>query len=47
LRHASHSSIEQLRERTQAFVAQRNQAPKPFRWTFAGFELQTGGTPEV
>lgn len=42
LRHASHSSIEQLRERTQAFVAQRNQAPKPFRWTFAGFELQTG-----
>ena len=42
LRHASHSSIGQLRERTDAFVAQRNQAPKPFKWTFAGFELQTG-----
>ncbi len=42
LRHASHSSIEQLRKRTQAFMAHRNQAPQPFRWTFAGFELQTG-----
>ena len=42
LRHASHCSIEELRERTDAFMAQRNQAPKPFKWTFAGFELQTG-----
>lgn len=42
LRHASHVSIEQLRRRTEAFVAQRNRAPKPFKWTFAGFELQTG-----
>ena len=42
LRHASHASIAQLRERTEAFMAQRNQAPKPFKWTFAGFELQTG-----
>lgn len=42
LRHASHTSIEHLRQRTEAFVAQRNQAPKPFKWTFAGFELQTG-----
>ena len=42
LRHASHSSIEQLRERTEAFMAKRNQAPQPFKWTFAGFELQTG-----
>jgi hypothetical protein len=42
LRYASHSSIAQLRERTEAFMAQRNQAPKPFKWTFAGFELQTG-----
>jgi hypothetical protein len=23
-------------------MAKRNQAPKPFKWTFAGFELQTG-----
>lgn len=42
LRHASHSSIEHLRQRTEAFMAQRNQTPKPFKWTFAGFELQTG-----
>jgi len=42
LRHASHSSIAQLRERTEAFMVQRNRAPKPFKWTFAGFELQTG-----
>lgn len=42
LRHASHTSIEHLRERTETFVAQRNQAPKPFKWTFAGYELQTG-----
>ncbi len=42
LRHASHSSIEHLRQRTEAFMAQRNHVPKPFKWTFAGFELQTG-----
>ena len=42
LRHASHASIQELRERTDAFMAQRNRAPKPFKWTFAGFELQTG-----
>jgi transposase len=42
LRHASHSSVEALRERTDAFMSKRNQAPKPFKWTFAGFELQTG-----
>lgn len=42
LRRASHTSIEHLRQRTEAFVAQRNQAPKPFKWSFAGFELQTG-----
>lgn len=42
LRHASHTSIDHLRQRTEAFVAQRNHVPKPFKWTFAGFELQTG-----
>jgi transposase len=42
LRHASYASIQELRQRTEAFMAQRNQAPKPFKWTFAGFELQTG-----
>lgn len=42
LRHSSHSSIQHLRERTEDFMKKRNQAPKPFKWTFAGFELQTG-----
>lgn len=42
LRHASHTSTEHLRQRTEAFIAQRNVSPKPFKWTFAGFELQTG-----
>jgi len=42
LRHASHTSTAHLRERTEAFIAQRNSTPKPFKWTFAGFELQTG-----
>ena len=42
LRHASHNSIAHLRQRTEDFIAQRNRSPKPFKWTFAGFELQTG-----
>ena len=42
LRHASHRSVAHLRQRTQEFIAQRNVSPKAFRWTFAGFELQTG-----
>jgi transposase len=42
LRHASHTSTTHLRQRTEAFIAQRNAAPRPFKWTFAGFELQTG-----
>ena len=42
LRHASHTSTAHLRQRTEAFIAQRNGLPKPFKWTFAGFELQTG-----
>lgn len=42
LRHASHTSTAHLRQRTEAFIAQRNRSPKPFKWTFAGFELQTG-----
>ncbi len=42
LRHASHRSTAHLRLRTQEFVAQRNRSPQPFKWTFAGFELQTG-----
>ena len=42
LRHASHTSVQHLRERTEDFIARRNVDPRPFRWTFAGFELQTG-----
>lgn len=42
LRHASHTSIEHLRQRTETFIAQRNANASPFKWTFAGFELQTG-----
>lgn len=42
LRHASHTSTTHLRQRTEVFIAQRNAAPRPFKWTFAGFELQTG-----
>lgn len=42
LRHASHTSTHHLRQRTEAFIAQRNASPQPFKWTFAGFELQTG-----
>ncbi|KWT85474.1 putative transposase [Variovorax sp. WDL1] len=42
LRHASHYSISHLRQRTEDFIVQRNRAPQPFKWTFAGFELQTG-----
>jgi len=42
LRHASHVSTVHLRARTEAFFAQRNAAPKPFRWTFEGYPLQAG-----
>jgi len=42
LRHASHTSTAHLRQRTEDFIAQRNAAPRPFKWTFAAFELQTG-----
>jgi transposase len=42
LRNASHTSTAHLRQRTDAFIAQRNISPKSFKWTFAGFELQTG-----
>ncbi len=42
LRHASHTCTAHLRQRTEVFIAQRNVLPRPFKWTFAGFELQTG-----
>lgn len=42
LRHASHTSSEHLKERTLAWFSDRNQAPKPFKWSFRGYHLQTG-----
>jgi transposase len=46
LRHASHTSTVHLRQRTEAFIDQRNAAPKPFRWTFEGYPLQAGDSGE-
>jgi len=42
LRHASHTSKAHLKTRTESFFAKRNAAPKPFKWSFRGFHLQTG-----
>ena len=42
LRHASHTSIAHLRERTEQFMHEHNQAARPFKWTFRGYPLQTG-----
>lgn len=42
LRHASHTSTAHLKARTTAFFDQRNKAPKPFKWSFNGYNLQTG-----
>jgi len=47
LRHASHTCTQHLRQRTEAFIEQRNVSPKPFKWTFAGFELQTGEPKKI
>jgi transposase len=46
LRHASHVSTVHLRERTEAFVEQRNASPKAFRWSFEGYPLQAGENGE-
>jgi transposase len=42
LRNASHTSKAHLKARTEAFFDERNQDPKPFKWSFRGFNLQTG-----
>jgi transposase len=42
LRHASHTSTAHLRERTLQFFAERNRVPRPFKWSFRGFQFQTG-----
>ena len=42
LRNASHTSAADLREKTMAFFEERNRSPKPFKWSFRGFHLQTG-----
>ena len=42
LRNASHLSPEHLKARTITWFLDRNQAPKPFKWSFKGYHLQTG-----
>jgi transposase len=42
LRNASHTSTDHLRRRTEAFFLERNAHPKPFKWSFRGYHLQTG-----
>lgn len=42
LRNASHTSTEHLKDRTLAWFLERSLAPKPFKWSFKGYHLQTG-----
>ena len=42
LRNASHTSKAHLKARTDAFFEKRNENPKPFKWSFRGYNLQTG-----
>lgn len=44
LRHASHTSTAHLRERTEQFVNERNQAARPFKWSSRGYPLQGGAS---
>jgi len=43
-RHASHTSTAHLRERTEQFIRERNQAARLFKWSFRGYPLQTGAS---
>ena len=42
LRNASHTSIGHLQRRTLTWFSERNEAPRPFKWSFRGYHLQTG-----
>ena len=42
LRNASHTGTEHLKDRTLAWFLERSLAPKPFKWSFKGYHLQTG-----
>jgi hypothetical protein len=44
LRHASHTSTVHLRERTEQFIGEHNQAARPFKWSFRGYPLQSGAS---
>jgi transposase len=44
LRHASHTSTEHLRERTEQFIREHNQVARPFKWSFRGYPLQSGAS---
>jgi hypothetical protein len=42
-----HASTARLRERTEQFIRdirERNQAARPFKWSFRGYPLQTGAS---
>ena len=42
LRNVSHTSKAHLKANTEAFFEKRNENPKPFKWSFRGYNLQTG-----
>ena len=44
LRHASHTSTVHLRECTEQFIREHNQAARPFKWSFRGYPLQSGAS---
>jgi hypothetical protein len=43
-RHASHTSTAHLRGRTEQFIRERDQAARPFKWSFREYPLQTGAS---
>jgi hypothetical protein len=43
-RHASHTSTAHLRERTEQFIRERDQASRTFKWSVRGYPLQTGAS---
>jgi transposase len=42
LRNASHTGKDHFLNRTEQFFRERNEKPKPFKWSFKGYHLQTG-----
>ncbi|MCR4470425.1 transposase [Burkholderia sp. SCN-KJ] len=44
LRYASHTGTAHVRERTEQFVDEQNQATRPFKWSFRRYPLQGGAS---